>query len=117
MSGIDRSTVSGTNDNDNGSQSDADKSVIGSWRASQRCRGLRWLGAGLLTVSVVSLAAVVVPLSPTVDFPGIAVDEPSLQAVTRGIVVGLVLLGNGELAGRITAAGAAIRDGLSGRSR
>lgn len=89
----------------------------GGWRASNSCLFLRGLGGGLLTVSVLSLAVAVAPVAVTVDVPVVdVVREQSIQAVTRGIVVGLVLTGNGRLADRIVAAGRAIRAAAARRS-
>lgn len=78
---------------------------------------MRYLGAGLLTVSVSSLAVIVAPVAVAIDVPLIdVVDAPSLRAVTRGIVIGLVLTGNAELAERVVGAGKALQAGVERRS-
>jgi len=88
----------------------------GGWRASRSCTVVRSLGLALLTVSVGSLAVAVAPIALTVDLPVVEVVDPgSLRAVTRGIVVGLVLTGNGELADRVVGAGRAL--GAAARRR
>jgi len=102
----DDGTVLGSDD---GELETGENGAVG-WPASRSCAIVRYLGAGLLLASTISLAVTIFPVSLTVDLPWVeVVGYPSLRSVTRGIIVGLVLLGNGELAGQIVNVGKVLK--------